>query len=155
MTEKGLELVSDHRYTPCRQPALLQKDGASAGSGAHRAAMQAAVDESEEITMFKLLPFRKVPAFKMENINWVATAPLSRDQAQSHRLHEPEHLINTIDPMTGLDIEDVTSHPCLVDGDLTLYFETEANRKAYQDLPLNHPNRHLPFETTVDDDRSG
>jgi hypothetical protein len=105
--------------------------------------------------MFTLSPFRKVPAFKMENLNWVATDPLSRDQTQSHRLHEPERLINTIDPMTGLDIEDVTSHPSLVEGNLTVYFETEANRKAYQDLPLNHPNLHLPYQATDDDDRGG
>ena len=105
--------------------------------------------------MFTLSPSRKVPAFKMENLNWVATDPLSRDQIQSHRLHEPEHLINTIDPMTGLDIEDVTSHPSLVDGNLTVYFETEANRKAYQDLPLNHPNLHLPYQATDEDDRGG
>ena len=105
--------------------------------------------------MFTLSPSRKVPAFKMENLKWVAIDPLSRDQAQSHRLHEPEHLINTIDPMTGLDIEDVSSHPSLVDGNLTLYFETDANRKAYQELPLNHPNRHVPFEAADDDDRGG
>jgi hypothetical protein len=105
--------------------------------------------------MFTLLPSRKVPAFKMENLNWVATDPLSRDQTQSHRLHEPEHLINTIDPMTGLDIEDVTSHPSLEDGNLTVYFETEANRSAYQDMPLNHPNLHLPYQATDDDDRGG
>jgi hypothetical protein len=105
--------------------------------------------------MFTLSPPRKVPAFKMENLNWVAADPLSRDQTQSRRLHEPEHLINTIDPMTGRDIEDVTSHPSLVDGNLTVYFETEASRKAYQDLPLNHPNLHLPYQAADDDDRGG
>ena len=80
--------------------------------------------------MFTLSPSSKVSAFKMENLNWVAADTLSRDQTQSQRLHEPEHLINTIDPMTGRDIEDVTSHPSLVDGNLTIYFETEANRKC-------------------------
>ena len=27
--------------------------------------------------------------------------------------------------------------------------------KAYQDLPLNHPNLHLPYQATDDDDRGG
>jgi len=105
--------------------------------------------------MFKLPPFQKSPTLSFESLNWVADEPLLRDQTQSKRLHEPEHLINTIDPMTGRDIEDVTNHPSLVDGKLTVYFETEASRKAYQEMPLNHPNLHLPYQATSDDDRGG
>ena len=105
--------------------------------------------------MFTLSPSQRTPALGFESLNWVAPAPLSRDQTQSRRLHEPAHLINTIDPMTGHDIEDVTSHPSLVDGNLTIYFETEASRSAYQDLPLNHPNPHLPYQATHEDDRGG
>lgn len=102
-----------------------------------------------------LSPSQTTPAIKIENLNWFATDPLPRDQTQSHRLHEPEHLINTIDPMTGCDIEDVTSHPSLVDGNLTIYFETEASREAYQGMPLNHPNPRLPYQATDNDDRGG
>jgi hypothetical protein len=105
--------------------------------------------------MFTLPPFQKSPTLSFESLNWVADEPLSRDQTESRRLHEPEHLINTIDPMTGRDIEDVTTHPSLVDGNLTIYFETEASRKAYQDMPLNHPNLHLPYQATDEDDRGG
>ena len=105
--------------------------------------------------MFTLSPSQRTPALSFDSLNWVATAPLPRDQTQSKRLHEPEHLINTIDPMTGRDIEDVTNHPSLVDGNLTVYFETEASRKAYQELPLNHPNPHLPYQAANDDDRGG
>ena len=100
-------------------------------------------------------PSQTTPAIKFEYLNWRATDPLPRDQTQSHRLHEPEHLINTIDPMTGHDIEDVTSHPSLVDGNLTIYFETEASRKAYQGMSLNHPNLRVPYPATDDDDRGG
>jgi len=100
-------------------------------------------------------PSLKTPAIKFEYLNWVASDPLPRDQSQSHRLHEPEHLFNTIDPMTGNDIENVTSHPSLEDGNLTIYFETEATRKAYLDMPLNHPNACLPYPATADDDRGG
>ena len=105
--------------------------------------------------MSTLTPSQATHAIKFEYLNWLATDALPRDQTQSHRLHEPEHLINTIDPMTGHDIEDVTSHPSLVDGNLTIYFETEASRKAYQGMPLNHPNLRLPYQATDEDDRGG
>lgn len=98
---------------------------------------------------------RTATALKFESLNWVATDPMPRDQAQSHRLHEPEHRINTIDPMTGNDIGDVTNHPSLEDGNLTVYFETEATRNAYIDLPIDHPNARLPFPASDDDDRGG
>ena len=99
-------------------------------------------------------PARNTPVIKFENLNWIASDPLPRDQTQSHRLHEPEHRINTIDPMTGNDIENVTSHP-LEDGELTMYFETDDTRRAYIEMPLDHPNQHLPHPATDDDDRGG
>jgi hypothetical protein len=95
------------------------------------------------------------PRIKFEFSNWIATDPLPRDQTQSQRLHEPDHLINTIDPMTGNDIADVTHHPCMEDGNLTIYFATEATRKSYVEMPLNHPNRCLPYPATDEDDRGG
>jgi hypothetical protein len=95
------------------------------------------------------------PVIKFEYLNWIASGPLPRDQTQSHRLHEPEHRINTIDPITGNDIENVTSHPSLEDGELTMYFESAGTRKAYIEMPLNHPNLHLAHPATDDDDRGG
>ena len=100
-------------------------------------------------------PSSTTPAIRFDFLNWLATDPLPRDQTQSRRLHEPEHLINTIDPMTGRDIENVTSHPSLEDGNLTIYFETEGTRQAYLDMPLDHPNLHLPYPAAEDDDRGG
>ena len=105
--------------------------------------------------MSTVSPSQKTHAIKFEYLNWIASDPLPRDQAQSHRLHEPEHRISTIDPMTGNDIENVTSHPSLEDGEITMYFETDGTRKAYIDMPLNHPNLHLPHPATNDDDRGG
>jgi hypothetical protein len=96
-----------------------------------------------------------MPVIKFEYLNWIAADPLPRDQSQSHRLHEPGHRINTIDPMTGKDIENVTSHPSLADGNLTMYFETDGTRKEYLAMPVNHPNLHLPYPSTDDDDRGG
>jgi len=98
---------------------------------------------------------RKAPTIKFEYLNWVAADPLPRDQTQHRLLPEPGHRINTIDPMTGDDIDDVTSHPSLKDGNVTVYFETEANRKAYLDMPVDHPNPHLPFPAADEDDRGG
>ncbi len=98
---------------------------------------------------------RTATVLKFESLNWVATDPMPRDQAQSHRLHEPEYRINTIDPMTGDDIADAKSHPSLADRNLTVYFETEATRKSYIDLPIDHPNLHLPYPAANDDDRGG
>ncbi len=100
-------------------------------------------------------PPLKTPMIRFEYLNWIASDPLPRDKTQSHRLHEPDHRINTIDPMTGNDIENVTSHPSLVDGELTMYFETDDTRKAYIEMPLDHPNEHLPHPSTDDDDRGG
>ena len=105
--------------------------------------------------MHTVSPTQKTPVIKFEYLNWIASDPLPRDQAQSHRLHEPEHRINTIDPITGNDIENVTSHPSLEDGELTMYFETNDTRKAYIEMPLNHPNLHLHHPATDDDDRGG
>ena len=70
-------------------------------------------------------PNLHTPAFRFDALNWIATSPLPRDREQSHRLHQPEHLTGTIDPVTGNDIADVTGHPCIVDGNLTIYFESE------------------------------
>jgi hypothetical protein len=87
--------------------------------------------------------------------NWVATDALSRDQEQSRRLHEPTHMNNSIDPITGRDIENPGSHPYLDDGNLTIYFETEKTRQAYLDTPVDHPFGKLPGEASEEDDRGG
>jgi len=94
-------------------------------------------------------------ALRFEAPNWVASETLPRDQEQSHRLHEPEHMITTIDPITGQDIANVTSHPHIVDGNLTIYFESEETRKAYLNTPIDHPFEILPGSPAEDDDRGG
>jgi hypothetical protein len=105
--------------------------------------------------MSTLSPIHTTPVIKFEHLNWIAADPLPRDLTQSQRLHEPEYRINTIDPMTGNDIDNVTSHPSLVDGNLTMYFETDATRMAYINMPFDHPNLHLPYPATAYDDRGG
>ena len=63
---------------------------------------------------------------------------LARDKEQSHRLHEPESMISTIDPISGADIGKVEGKPYLVDGNMKMYFESEATRQAYIDKSKNH-----------------
>ena len=98
---------------------------------------------------------RAPPTIKFEFANWIATDALPRDRAQSQRLLEPEYRIDTIDPMTGEDIQDIEGHPSVVDGNLTIYFATEATREAYLDMPLDHPNLRVPFAPSDEDDRGG
>lgn len=71
--------------------------------------------------------------------NYVGTDPLPRDQTQSHRLHEPEQIVSSIDPISGRDIDDPAGHPYIVDGNVTMYFESEETRQAYLDTPIDHP----------------
>jgi hypothetical protein len=111
--------------------------------------------QSQEITMLNVSPSPKAPTIRFEFLNWVATDALPRDRTPSHRLHEPSFRTSTTDPMTGILISDVSGHPSVVDGDLTIYFETEATRKAYLDLPVDHPNLRLPYPGTDGDDRGG
>jgi YHS domain-containing protein len=81
------------------------------------------------------------PALDFDALNWVASDCLPRDREQSRRLHEPEAMITTIDPITGRDIEDPTGHPYLIDGNVVMYFESEDTRREYLDTPTDHPVR--------------
>jgi hypothetical protein len=87
-------------------------------------------------------------------INWVASDCLARDQEQSHRLHEPEWITTTIDPITGRDIHDVHTHPSIVDGNVTMYFESERTRRDYLDTPKEHA-LHLPDNPVEDGEAEG
>jgi len=89
------------------------------------------------------------------NLNAAPADPLPRDKEQSRRLHEPDHLINSIDPITGRDIGDVSGHPSIIDGNLTIYFESEKSRKAYQDMPINHPCARSTGTPSDNMDRGG
>lgn len=95
------------------------------------------------------------PSIRFDELNWVASTPLARDQEQSHHLHEPDHLNGTIDPITGHDIVDLKSHPSLNDGNLTIYFESEETMQQFLETPVNHPYEHSLGKTPDDADRGG
>jgi len=92
---------------------------------------------------------------RFEDLNWVASPPLQRDREQSHLLHQPDYLLGTIDPITGHDIGELAGHPSLVDGKLTVYFESEATREAFLKMPVNHPFGRVPGNGSELDDRGG
>ena len=98
----------------------------------------------------------QTPTFtNMQHFDWRATEALQRDKEQSHLLHEPKFRIMTTDPITGHDVENYMDHCSLLDGNLSIYFETEESCKEYQNMELNHPNLRLPFPANNDDDRGG
>jgi len=71
--------------------------------------------------------------------NYAASDSLARDQTQSSRLHEPAQILSSADPITGREIEDLSGHPYLVDGNVTIYFESEATRQEFMEMPIDHP----------------
>ena len=102
-----------------------------------------------------LLTKIQLPTKNLMHFDWRATDALQRDKDQSHTLHEPRFRIMTTDPISGLDVDDYMSHCSLLDGNLTIYFDTEENCMEYKNLPFNHPNLHLPYPATDEDDRGG
>jgi hypothetical protein len=82
-----------------------------------------------------------LPALSFDMLNWTATDAMQRDKEQSHRLHEPEKITSTTDPITGVDIKELSGHPYIKDGNVVIYFESEETRKAFQDIPIDHPFR--------------
>lgn len=93
---------------------------------------------------------QSTPTLAYETLNWVAMEALPRDQSQSRRLHEPTHMYSSIDPITGRDINDRSSHSHLDDGNLTIYFESDATHQSYLATPFNHPYPKLPGTAYVD-----
>ena len=38
-----------------------------------------------------------------------------------------------------MEIEEISGDPYIVDGNMVIYFEVDANRQAFQDMPIDHP----------------
>ena len=96
-----------------------------------------------------------MPNIKFGEAGWISKSALPRDKEQSHRLHEPTMMISSIDPISGHDVLGITDHPSIVDGILTIYFESEVTRTTYINTPLNHPYIKLTSEPSAEDDRGG
>ena len=102
-----------------------------------------------------LPPTLPLSTTSLQHFHWQASETLQRDQEQSHLLHEPKFRIMTTDPITGHEVDNYLDHCSLMDGNMSIYFETEENCKEYQNIPFDHPNRRLPYLATDDDDRGG
>jgi len=48
-------------------------------------------------------------------------------------------ILSSTDPITGREIDDLTGHPYLVNGNVTMYFESEATRQEFIDMSADHP----------------
>ena len=57
------------------------------------------------------------------------------------------HRIETTDPISRRDVRDLNARPRVVEGkgtvdELTIYFESEENKRQYLDIPVEHPIDH-------------
>ncbi len=56
-----------------------------------------------------------------------------------------QHRLCTTDPISLHEVTDLEGKPYLVEGthynDLTIYFESEKNRQAYEDIPVECPGK--------------
>lgn len=54
--------------------------------------------------------------------------------------------VETTDPITGRDIEDLNGKPFVVErsseDQLTIYFESEESKRKYMEIPVEHPIEH-------------
>ena len=80
---------------------------------------------------------------------------LERDKQQSHRLHEPASIHSHTDPYSGNDVLGDEGHPTVVDGIVTIYFESPETRDAYLHMEINHPVSKISTLSTGDEDRGG
>jgi hypothetical protein len=66
------------------------------------------------------------------------------------------HRIETTDPITRRDIEDLAGKPYVVEGDghpddLVIYFESEETRRQYLNIPVEHPlDHHVNLDNPTD-----
>ena len=102
-----------------------------------------------------LIPLKTPSTHNLQHFHWQAAETLQRDQEQSHLLHEPKFRIMTTDPISGNDVKDYMDHCSLMDGNMSIYFESDKNCKEYQNMTFDHPNLSLPYPATDDDDRGG
>ncbi|MGB3919318.1 hypothetical protein J9253_04970 [Thiothrix litoralis] len=57
----------------------------------------------------------------------------------------------TLDPITLEDVTDLENAPFIMDGDLKIYFQSEANKCEYLDIPM-HGGENSPGLKKIFDD---
>ncbi|MDJ0882168.1 MAG: hypothetical protein QNJ56_11015 [Gammaproteobacteria bacterium] len=51
--------------------------------------------------------------------------------------------VTHLDPISLKGVDDIENAPYIIDSDLKIYFESEANKLRYMHLPLNDSNESL------------
>lgn len=72
-------------------------------------------------------------AMGLNNVDLRTDKKLEREKQS---VDQSDYLFTNIDPITGNDIDDIEGRPFIQDGNVTIYFESEATKKAYIDMPL-------------------
>jgi hypothetical protein len=63
-------------------------------------------------------------------------------------LEERIMIVQTTDPITGNDVKDLDNAPSHVDGDLKIYFESEATKAEFLGIEVENPGKD--FEHNLD-----
>ena len=57
-------------------------------------------------------------------------------------------IVQTTDPITGNDVQDLENAPYVEDGGLKIYFESDESKRIYLDIEVEHPGED--FEHSLD-----
>ncbi|MCG6870604.1 MAG: hypothetical protein LJE91_18295 [Gammaproteobacteria bacterium] len=65
------------------------------------------------------------------------------------------HRISTCDPITGQEIDDLEGKPYIVESgsseDLVIYFESDATKREFMNIPVEHPiDHHVNLDNPTD-----
>ncbi|MEA3411294.1 MAG: hypothetical protein U9R74_07110 [Pseudomonadota bacterium] len=65
------------------------------------------------------------------------------------------HRISTCDPITGHEIDDLEGKPFIVESgvseDLVIYFESDATKREFLNIPVEHPiDHHVNLDNPTD-----
>ena len=55
------------------------------------------------------------------------------------------HISSRTAPMPQRDISNVAGHPSVDDGELIIYFESEETKRRFMEIPVEHPEKDMPF----------
>ena len=57
-------------------------------------------------------------------------------------------IVQTADPITRNDVQNLDDAPCIVGGGLKIYFESDESKQVYMDIAVEHPGED--FEHSLD-----
>jgi hypothetical protein len=67
--------------------------------------------------------------------------------------------ITTLDPISLNDVTELENAPCVIEGDLKIYFESEENKLEYLNMPVhgseNSAGLNKIFDEMADDPTTG